>query len=52
MFSVLLTFTDQNEAKSWNSRIDEYLHLFKTHSVSFEVTRLASIRLDLLGRVG
>lgn len=51
MFSMLLTSVHREEAASWESRIDEYLGLLEAHSVSFDVTKLAFIRLQLLQKV-
>ena len=51
MFSMLLTSVERDEATSWESRIDEYLSLLEAHSVSFDVTKLAFIRLQLLQKV-
>lgn len=52
MFSMLLTSVEDDEVDSWVARIDEYLNLLQAHSISFDVTKLASIRLELLRKVG
>ncbi|RJE23845.1 hypothetical protein PHISCL_03817 [Aspergillus sclerotialis] len=51
MFSMLLTSVDRDEASSWESRIDEYLSLLEAHSITFDVTKLSFIRLQLLQKV-
>ncbi|KAH8690614.1 hypothetical protein BGW36DRAFT_58070 [Talaromyces proteolyticus] len=52
MMSMLLTSVEDDEVDSWLTRIDEYLCLLQAHSVSFDVTKLASIRLELLRKHG
>jgi hypothetical protein len=51
MFSMLLTSIEDQEIDSWMSRITTYLKLLKEHSLNFDTTKLACIRLGLLSKV-
>lgn len=51
MFSMLLTSIEDQEIDSWMSRITTYLKLLKEHSINFDTTKLACIRLGLLSKV-
>ncbi|OKL60204.1 hypothetical protein UA08_04606 [Talaromyces atroroseus] len=51
MFSMLLTSIEDQEIDSWMSRISVYLKLLKEHSINFDTTKLACIRLELLSKV-
>lgn len=51
MFSMLVTSIEDWEIDSWMSRITTYLKLLKEHSINFDTTKLACIRLELLSKV-
>lgn len=49
---MLLISGGDEEAEVWISHIKEYQTLLREQSVGFDVTRLASIRMNLLSKVG
>lgn len=51
MFSMRLTSVEEAEVAYWSVSIDQYRQLLELHSVGFEITRLAALRLGLLTSV-
>lgn len=45
---MFLSATDENEINFWKGRTTTYRDILKAHSLNFNVTKLASIRMDLL----
>ena len=45
---MFLTATNEDEIKFWKGRTTTYRDILKAHSLNFNVTKLASIRMDLL----
>ncbi|PVH88712.1 hypothetical protein DL98DRAFT_648064 [Cadophora sp. DSE1049] len=50
MFFQLLTSHTTHDIELWSATIAHYRSLLRLHSSSFEMTRLASMRMDLLAR--
>ncbi|KAL2068896.1 hypothetical protein VTL71DRAFT_15234 [Oculimacula yallundae] len=50
MFSQLLTSHTSLDIELWSATIANYRSLLRLHSTSFEMTRLASLRMDLLAQ--
>lgn len=48
MIGMLLSATDEDEVNVWMRRITTYRDILKAHSLNFNITKLASIRMDLL----
>ncbi|KAH6711124.1 fungal-specific transcription factor domain-containing protein [Leptodontidium sp. MPI-SDFR-AT-0119] len=50
MFSQFLTSHTTHDIELWSTTIAHYRSLLRLHSTSFEMTRLASMRMDLLAQ--
>ena len=50
MIGMFLSAGSEEEASFWTRRINTYRDILKAHSLNFNVTKLASIRMDLLLR--
>ena len=50
MIGMFLSASSEDEASFWTRRINTYRDILKAHSLNFNVTKLASIRMDLLLR--
>lgn len=48
MIGMFLSATDEEEVNVWMRRITTYRDILKAHSLNFNITKLASIRIDLL----
>lgn len=48
MFFLLLTSVDDNDVEFWSQHIEHYRNLLRLQSISFDMTKLASARIDLL----
>ncbi|CAI4218390.1 unnamed protein product [Parascedosporium putredinis] len=48
MIGMLLSATEDDEVNHWIQEITTYRELLKAHSLNFNMTKLASIRMDLL----
>lgn len=48
MVGMFLSATEDDEVNYWMKQITTYRDLLKAHSVNFNITKLASIRMDLL----
>lgn len=48
MFFLLLTSVDDTDVEFWSTQIEHYRRLLKLQSISFDMTKLASARMDLL----
>lgn len=48
MIGMFLSATDEEEVSVWMKRVTTYRDILKAHSLNFNVTKLASIRMDLL----
>lgn len=48
MIGMFLSATDEEEVNIWMRRITTYRDILKAHSLNFNITKLASIRMDLL----
>lgn len=48
MFFLLLTSVSEADVEFWSSQIEHYRGLLRLQSISFDVTKLASARMDLL----
>lgn len=51
MFSMLLSSIDDAEVEFWMTTIDKYKRLLDLQSVTFDTTKLAARRLELLGAI-
>lgn len=48
MIGMFLSATVEEEVNVWMKRITTYRDILKAHSLNFNITKLASIRMDLL----
>lgn len=48
MFFLLLTSVDDSDVEFWSMQIEHYRGLLRLQSISFDMTKLASARMDLL----
>lgn len=48
MFFLLLTSVDDTDVEFWSTQIEHYRSLLRLQSISFDMTKLASARMDLL----
>jgi hypothetical protein len=52
MFSMLLSSVTENEVEYWTKEIGRYRRLLEMQSLSFDTTKLAVSRMNLLAAVG
>lgn len=51
MYNMLFLSTDEDEIKFWTTKVGEYRQLLESHSLNYDITKLAIKRLDKLAPV-